>query len=348
MKRKISDLLKIACWIAVLCAFGCSVPGGVKSPPPDKPSVGIPTFSTIVTPALLPLTGTIAFIWGKSSSDNHVYVMNADGSEMIDITPQNLRFIDDLSWSPDGESIAFEAIKDGVIQIFKMKADGSGLVQLTSGEQHAYRPSWSPNGEYIMYETSDKDILDDSNFPASQIYLMKSDGSEPHRFTVDTRPDNASRNGFYRADGLISVSEPATKFARLNYVVNSDGIAQSQFPEFWTEAPFVWSPNGKFIAYAPDGRHPFNCLGLEIRKIDDNLRMCLKIDEILSGQTRGTDSPIFGVDVTAWSPDGAYILFSTSLEGSANIYAISPDGSGLVRLTNLPGSEWGAVWWSAP
>lgn len=77
-----------------------------------------------------------------------LYVMNADGSNPIQIT-----FPDDsvqdisASWSPDSQSLAFCRIYDGrAAGIFTVRVDGSELNEILSAEQlrNGCDPSWSP------------------------------------------------------------------------------------------------------------------------------------------------------------------------------------------------------------
>jgi TolB protein len=47
------------------------------------------------------------------------------------------------AWSPDGERIAFIGDRDGNDQLYVMRADGTGLVRLTSGQADKEAPAWS-------------------------------------------------------------------------------------------------------------------------------------------------------------------------------------------------------------
>jgi Tol biopolymer transport system component len=338
MMRNIrSYLLKIYIWFEVLCMAGCSSFRTIYTPTPAPVPTRVPTSPVIMPPTSLLLTGKIAFTSGDMPN-YHINVMNANGNELIDITPSELRYISFLDWSPDGRYIAFSAWKDNAIQVFTIKPDGSNLVQLTFGTEGGSSPSWSPDGKNIMFISSNPDILDYSGKPASQIYIMRSDGTEIRRFMVKTKADNTNMSGSYRKDGFIAIDEPVTRQASENYIVNSEGVIQKQFPVLTMTVNIDWSPDGKYVVYSPDPRVS-DCLGIEIMKFDESDRKCLM-------NQKPNSSAYFGG--ISWSPDGKYILFSSNLNGAYNIYVIRSDGSEQAQLTNMPGDEGWAVWSAGP
>ena len=73
-------------------------------------------------------------------------------------------------WSPDGESIAFHSDRSGGSQIWTVRADGSGLEQITRGGRGARLPVWSPDGRRLAYSVSGEVprvvSLDDGNHDA--------------------------------------------------------------------------------------------------------------------------------------------------------------------------------------
>jgi len=48
------------------------------------------------------------------------------------------------TWSPDGTHLAFLSDRDGLDQLFVMRADGTAVVRLTSGQADKDTPSWRP------------------------------------------------------------------------------------------------------------------------------------------------------------------------------------------------------------
>ena len=57
----------------------------------------------------------------------------------------------DLSWSPDGRTIAFGCSKDGVALVCAIGSDGTGFRHLT---ETGFHPVWSADGSTIAFTTS--------------------------------------------------------------------------------------------------------------------------------------------------------------------------------------------------
>lgn len=60
------------------------------------------------------------------------------------------------AWSPDGDRLAFAAIRDGDIEIFLMNVDGIGGTRVTHSNGYDLWPQWSPDGRYLAF-ASDRD-----------------------------------------------------------------------------------------------------------------------------------------------------------------------------------------------
>jgi Tol biopolymer transport system component len=90
------------------------------------------------------------------------------------------------NWSPDGSEIAFESDVDGDMDVYVIRADGTGLRQLTGVEPdanaHDEGPSWSPDGLQLAFTSGPDDLNGD-------IHVMNAaDGSAVRRITFNESP----------------------------------------------------------------------------------------------------------------------------------------------------------------
>ena len=93
-------------------------------------------------PAWSPDGSQIAFFAGETADATNVYVVNADGTGAANITNQESGFNEDPTWSPDGTMIAFWSDRTGDHEIFAMRLDGTGLVNLSNSPEADENPSW--------------------------------------------------------------------------------------------------------------------------------------------------------------------------------------------------------------
>ena len=104
------------------------------------------------SPAWSPDGKRIAFL---SLRDQQIYIVNADGSDLIRLTnspaPGNGTAQGAPVWSPDGKWIAFRSNRDGNSEIYLMNADGSAQTNLTHNQAYDDFPVWSPDGQSIAF-----------------------------------------------------------------------------------------------------------------------------------------------------------------------------------------------------
>ena len=196
----------------------------------------------------------IAFVSNRDNSFGDVFVMNADGSDQVNLT--NSRSYDVTpSWSPDGNRIAFSSNRGGETEVYVMDADGTNVTQLTDtpGDPPSYRPVWSPDGSHIAFvrqsdETFNPDVV--------ELYVMNADGSNQVNLTPDSEWQHF--NADWSPDGTRIVYDRFQWETRLTesevYVMDADGsnkINLTNSPNTKDAEP-DWSPDGSKIAFASD------------------------------------------------------------------------------------------------
>lgn len=204
-----------------------------------------------IEPAWSPDGSTIVFSSTRDDQDNpQLYLMNGDGSDQRRL----MEFIpgDQLGaqWSPDGEWIAFFTNVDEQLEVYKVRADGSELTNLTNHPGNDYMPHWSPDGARLVFVSERERNRD--------IYVMNSDGSGQVRLTENVADDLYPR---WSPDGgqILFVSDRENS-ANLHLMEApapdvSGPIDQNvrllTFPGFDDSTP-SWAMNGEKIIFSSD------------------------------------------------------------------------------------------------
>ncbi|HXJ63115.1 MAG TPA: protein kinase [Actinomycetota bacterium] len=87
--------------------------------------------------------GTKLLFVSKADGDEDVWVANADGSGVQNLTGSPGADREPV-WSPDGTMIAFTSARDGHAQIYVMNADGTNPVNVSNSQFADTEPSWQP------------------------------------------------------------------------------------------------------------------------------------------------------------------------------------------------------------
>lgn len=120
---------------------------------------------------------------------------------------------DGPEYSPDGKYIWFNWVKTGLMQVWRMRTDGSEQTQMTTDEDlNSWFPHVSPDGKMVVYIAYKKgDLKPDEHLPGKNVVLrlMHAEGGEPKTIVE-----------LYGGQGTINVnswSPDSKRFAFVSY-----------------------------------------------------------------------------------------------------------------------------------
>jgi Tol biopolymer transport system component len=220
--------------------------------------------------------------------------------------------------------IAFTSSQTGELQIYTIRADGSGLRELTrSSLRHvrSFFPDWSPGGRRLAFDSQNQ-----SDHP--QIWVMRAGGSRLHQVT-HLRGFPQAPSWSPDASRLVFELRPATGCCPNIFSIRLNGTGLHQITHFTKDVDPrepEYSPGGGRIVFAasPAGRGAFGgpyALYL-IRSDGTSLRRvtAVRMDAAHPG----------------WSPHGSVIVFNNDFRKLVgDIFTIHPDGTHLTRLTHV-------------
>ena len=184
---------------------------------------------------------------GEGFEYSEIFTLGVDGSDLAQLTDNDYWNLYPI-WSPDGSEILFLTFRE-TLDVYKMYRDGSDL--------HLFYDSGGHDGDI---DWVDDHIVFTRN---SQIWVMNSDGSDPHQLTD---PPRAGEWGnavlpFGDYDPRISPDGSLVVFERMVddssphgnydlYVIGIDGTGEYAVTDLvWTLGIARWSDDGESLIF---------------------------------------------------------------------------------------------------
>lgn len=357
------------------------IPPASPLSPSASPSPGLilPT-SPAGTPATTPEpSGLIAFTLAGGTSG--IYAIEASGDGFRPLVEEPAFYRDRLFWSPDGAWLYYasdEQNPQGEFDLWRVSSSGGERQRLTTGETIDAAFALSPQGDRLAYAPGSPE--------GNPVVLLTSEGATRTPLTLDLPGRVVSLSWSLSGDRLALFIERAdeSRYADL-YLLAADGSDLAPLLEGdLLPAPPAWSPDGRWVAIArqeesgaaivlvavesgeaqsiaspggvaheplwsPDGQR------IVFTAYDQTGTVNLFLVPPHGGQPQQlTDEPqageVYG-RAYAWSPDGAYLAFSSQLPGEAalNLFLTPGDAAWRRQLTTgLGGFYIGGVDWFQP
>lgn len=188
---------------------------------------------------------------GRPASRSDIYVMNADGSGVRNLTGALPGFAGDPAWSPDGRYIVFESQRGTNSDIYTVHIQTGKRQRLTTSRAPDEDPAWSPDGRRIAF-TSGRD-------GNREIYVMDRTGdriSNPARNI--SRNSASDRNPSWSPNGdLVAFDSDRDRNLEI-YTTNERFVLRRLTNNSGLDALPAWAPNGKSIVFVSDREEPGN------------------------------------------------------------------------------------------
>ena len=270
---------------------------------------------------------------GDQGTAHDLYVMDADGTGIVQLTSGMDLNDTQPQWSPDGSLILFcrENFTEGGTDLYTIRPDASDLKNLTPGEGLDDDGDWSPDGRQIAFVSHRSVTISVWGYRIRGLHIMNADGSNVRHLGEGMEWRGDHRQPDWSPDGSRIVFYTFTGFGMRrfeewwSYQINADGTDLIELGANYA-AP-RWSPDGSLILMTQ----------IEFSHSIDDFTSRLVVREVSSGDVRPLNpDPQSTQNLGVWTPDGELALFcatgDTQSEPTHSLFVTAPDGTGLVEV----------------
>ena len=181
-----------------------------------------------------------------------IWILPFRGGEARRITPELLE-ARQPTWSPDGQSIAFQGYDDGTWHIYVMASAGGEAKAITAGAFDDREPAWSHDGSRIAFSS-------DRYGGITTVWTVNAGGGDPTRVTardgwMPTWSPNDQEITFVSTDG--AEGDDRRDASPGLWTVDGDGRERHIVTDVKAEgvpSAAAWNPAGRELAYVAAAR----------------------------------------------------------------------------------------------
>ena len=212
-----------------------------------------------------------------------------------------------------------------VFELYRMRADGSGVQRVLPERGESSEMSWSPDGSKVLFTAAraGKQL---------NVFVTTLTDGKTVQLTDDASP---STSPVWSADGRTIACVSSRDRSRRIYLMDADGQRQRRLTSNADDeyAP-QFSPDGQRVAYVAS-----NMASIAPRVAVADLRTGLA-RIVSSYDKRAIESE------PRWSPDGAQLLYLLVEGQTTHVMAMAPDGAQRKRLTPADSTRNAQPQWS--
>jgi len=232
-------------------------------------------------------------------------------------------FKQNIQWSPDGKTLLFTRIHQGMMALWTMPADGGEMKRLLPEHKEPHFDAcFSKDGKRIVYVYDNLQGTDGK----LRINVCGADGSDDKTLIPHKAFEESPR---WHPDGKTVLWVSTRNKNPDLYTVDAEGKNEKRLTsDLAYDLHPAWSPDGNQIAFASgrSGRQKIHVMkpdGSEVKKLTDG--------EFLDAWP-------------TWRPDGKQIAFASNRSGNSDIWLMNADGSGALNLTKNAAQETSPAW----